>query len=190
MALRGTTAAGLCVLLSTASAFAGPPGRELRPGDRAPSFVLEDASGSRHALAGLKGLHVILLFGHRSVRRENQQWAEAFQARYGRTPSVRIFMIADMRGVPVFVPRSLIKDRARATRPPVPLLLDWGQKVNTLFGVDPRRIDIFVVEPSGAIALRHRAEGFTDADFAALIARLDPALSSADRSGFAAAATP
>lgn len=112
------------------------------------------------------------------------------RARYGGRPHVSIFMIADMRGVPFLIPKSLIRSRIRAEKLPVPLLPDWDEEVNTLFGVDRKRIDIFVVGPTGAIALRQQAGGFADADCAALIERLDDGLSSQYPPEFATAATP
>lgn len=181
-------AAAVFLLLTQVLPHASRSESELGVGAQAPTFVLEDAFGARYQLGELRGAYVILLFGHRELRQENRRLAETFQARYGRRPDVRTFMIADLRGVPFLIPKGVVRSRIRAEKLPVPLLLDWNQEVNTLFGADPKKIDIFVVGPHGTIVLRKQTNGLVQGDVTVLIEQLETVLSGQQPSPFATVA--
>ncbi len=149
---------------------------KVRIGDPLPDLVLEDAHGTDHKLTGTSDHYVFLLFGNRRMKDENRRWAIGFKNSYGARADVRIFMIADMRGIPFFITKNFIREQIRKENHPVPLLLDWDQGVNSRLGIRPERINILVGDPAGRLALRREYSGFSEPAFDALHEELDAIL--------------
>ncbi|HIE27902.1 TPA: redoxin domain-containing protein [Candidatus Poribacteria bacterium] len=164
----------LIVLLCTI-AFAK---EELKIGMDAPDFALQDAEDKNYKLKEMKGDVVILIMGNSKTRKETDKWAKAIKKDYskyeelpserkkksalGRSEGLKIFMIADMRSVPRFVPRGFIKGWLKMNKPPATLLLDWDGKTHIAykpnsceFGyTQKRKPTVFIISKVGKIAYR------------------------------------
>lgn len=164
-------AAGLLLVLLAGVAYSDNGKQLPAPGDSAPDFTLKDITDKSHTLKDLRGNHVLLLFGHKDLRDENRKWAQAFRDYFTKRPDVRSFMVADMR-IPFFVPASVVKRELAKQMNPVPLLLDWKQRVNNLYGIDADRIEIIGVDPGGRIVLREKAAAFKETEFKEILKKL------------------
>jgi len=155
-----------------------------RKGDNSvPPFILEDANGNKYDLSAMKGECVLLLFGPNNLKNENEKWAQAFKDLYGKRADIKVFMIADMRGIPFFITTDFIKEQIRKEQPVFPLLLDWKQKVNILYGIDLGTLGIVAIGPDGKIVLRHKSSGFDPSELKLVLAALESALPLAQSKG-------
>lgn len=159
----------LMVLLCTV-AFAK---EELKIGMDAPDFALKDAEDKDYRLKEMRGDVVILIMGNSKTRKETDKWAKAIKkdySKYEKPPSERkkqpalecreglkIFIIADMRGVPRFVPKGFIKGWLKMNKPPATLLLDWDGKTHIAYKTQKRKPNIFIISKVGKIAYRINA---------------------------------
>lgn len=149
---------------------------KLTVGDPLPSFVLDDAYGNHYDLKAARGSYVFLLFGNRRMKDDNRRWAMALKGNYGARPDVRIFMVADMRGIPFFITKNFVREQIRKENDPVPLLLDWDQEVNNRLGIGPERIHILTCDTSGNLIMLRTYGGFSEADLGELRKELDTIL--------------
>lgn len=151
----GAIALGLFLLFSARSVWSAEP---LTVGSNAPDFTLQDAEDHVYELTKMRGEVVVLFFGSRSLRTQNRTWAKGLKEAFPDREKLAILMVADMRGIPFFLTQSFIKGTMKRDPPPVPLLLDWGQKVNTLFGTKKDAITIVVIDAHGiAVHIQHNA---------------------------------
>lgn len=164
---------GLLMLLP-AFAYSDAAEEGLKVGDYAPEFTLEDARGKSYALKEMKGNYVFLLFSNRNFKNENRKYAKALKDYYAEQTNVKIFMIADLRGIPFFITRSFIKERIAKENLPVPLLLDWEQKVNNLYGTDPKKINVIVTDTTGKIILWEKCGNYDQETIKILQIKLEP----------------
>lgn len=156
--------------------YPGPKEMGLKAGSRAPDFMLEDAYGQYYELKKMKGNYVFLIFGNRHLKDENNKWARSLKEHYFGRTDFRIFMVADMRNIPFFVSKNFIKEQISKTGNPVPLLLDWEQKVNKLYGTDPKKIDIILIDPSGNVLLLQECGTFNQSEFESCLSKLESIL--------------
>ena len=131
--------------------------KPLKVGDEAPGYVLKDATGQPHALKKLRGKVVVLIFGNRKIQKEDDKWAHAVQTDYQGYNRVLAYIIADMRSVPRFVPKALIKRQLKKNRPPVTLLLDWKGETHKAYRTKKEMPNLYVVNPDGKIAFHIKA---------------------------------
>ena len=150
-----------------------PPG--LPPEIPAPLFALKDASDKVHELKALKGKLVFLIMGNRKLRKADDLWAEALVKHYPDEKRLAIFIVADMRSVPRFIPRALIRSQLRRNKPPVTLLLDWGGETHTRYRTKLDRPNLFLIGPDGDVEHYERSEP-TEQAIQKLLARLDARL--------------
>lgn len=137
----------------------------LKVDKQAPNFVLTDVNDKYYELKDMIGNHIFILFGNRSLRDENRKWAQALKDYYSERADVKIFMVADMRNIPFFITKNFIKERISKESNPVPLLLDWEQKVNKLYNTDSENINIFVIDPNGKIILHQKSNKYSQSEF-------------------------
>ena len=130
---------------------------ELKIGMEAPDFALQDAEDKDYKLKEMKGKVVILIMGNRKTRKETDKWAEAIKKDYPKPEDLKIFMIADMRGVPWFIPKGFIKGWLKRDKPPATLLLDWSGKTHIVYKTQKKKPDVFIISKAGTIAYRINA---------------------------------
>ena len=72
-----------------------------------------------------------------------------------RTKSpVTTFIIGDMRSVPKFVPKNLIKKHMQKKPTTATFLLDWQGKVHQQYKTQPKFPNLYVISPTGKIMFR------------------------------------
>lgn len=120
----------------------------------APDFALQDAEDKDYKLKEMKDNVVILIMGNRQTRKETDKWAEAIQKDYSKDEKLKIFMIADMRGVPWFIPKGFIKGWLKKDKPPVILLLDWDGKTHIAYKTQEKKPNVFIISKVGKIVYR------------------------------------
>lgn len=130
----------------------GPP----KVGDKAPDFVLQDIEEKEHRLKKLQGKIVFLMMGNRKIRKESNKWAEAFQNDYRENAQVTPYLIADMRSVPRFIPKSFIRGQLEKDPPPVKLLLDWKGEVHKRYRTEEEKPTLYLISQEGTIVFHQK----------------------------------
>ncbi len=133
----------------------------LKIGMKAPDFSLKDAEDKDYTLAKLKNNVVVLIMGNRKIRKEDDKWAGAIQKDFKNNKKVKTFIIADMRSVPRFIPKGLVKWSLRKDKPPTTLLLDWKGKTHLAYKTQEKKPNIFLIDKSGVI-IYHLNANFKD----------------------------
>ncbi len=136
----------------------------LKSDSKAPPFELKDAEEKVYQLEQLKGKVVLLIMGNRKIRKDDDLWAERIQKIYGKDKRLELFIVADMRSVPRFIPRSLIRSQLRRNKPPARLLLDWGGKVHQAYHTKPDKPNLFLIDPRGKVVVFMRAKHTEEAE--------------------------
>jgi len=126
-------------------------------GDKAPNFVLQDIEEKEHSLKKLQGTIVFLMMGNRKIREENNKWAEAFQNDYRENARVTAYLIADMRSIPRFIPKSFIRGQLEKDPPPVKLLLDWKGEVHKRYRTEKEKPTLYLISQKGTILFHQKA---------------------------------
>ena len=135
--------------------------KPLEVGGKAPEFALQDAADRTHSLKKLRGKVVVLILGNRKIQKEDDKWAHAIQKDYQENSRIATFIIADMRSVPRFVPKALIKRQLKKNKPPATLLLDWKGETHKAYRTQKEMPNLYVVNPDGKIAF-HIKSNFSD----------------------------
>ena len=146
----------LTVMFCT-TAIASEEEAELKIGMEAPDFAIQDAEDKDYKLKEMKGSVVILIMGNRKTRKETDKWVEAIKKDYPKQEDLKMFMIADMRGVPWFIPKGFIKGWLKRDKPPATLLLDWSGKTHIVYKTQKKKPDVFIISKAGTIAYRINA---------------------------------
>src|SRR5574340_1825120 len=84
---------------------------ELKVGDGAPNFVLESPDNKNFELKEMRGKYVFFLFFNRSLKDESQKLAQLLKNLYKERTGIEIFMISDMRGIPFFLTKNIVKEK-------------------------------------------------------------------------------
>ena len=124
---------------------------ELKIGTDAPNFRLKNAEDKNYNLKKMKGNVVILIMGNRETRKETDKWAQAIKKDYAKNKKLKVFMIADMRSVPWFIPKGFIKGWLKKDKPPVKLLLDWNGKAHAAYKTKKKKANVFIISQKGKI---------------------------------------
>lgn len=124
----------------------------IQVGAPAPDFTLQDAEDQEHALKKMRGKVVLLIMGHRKIRKEDDKWGHAFQKDYGENDRIIAYIVADMRSVPAFVPKGFVKRQLKKNKPPVTLLLDWKGKVHGAYHTQKEKPNLYLIDPEGKFA--------------------------------------
>jgi peroxiredoxin len=141
-------------------------------GEEAPDFTLQDADDQEHALQKMRGKVVFLIMGNRKIRKEDDKWAHAFQKDYQESDRVVAYIVADMRSVPAFVPKGLVKRQLKKDKPPVMLLLDWKGKVHQAYLTEKEKPNLYIIGPEGKLAF-HIKSNFDKETYQELKAVID-----------------
>lgn len=168
MLQRVVTLLSIFILASSALASEKPKGKEeLKVGDPAPKFTLKDADDKEYSLELLLDKEnetvkvVILIMGDRSARKQGDEWAIELDKLYGKREEIVILMVADLRGLPFFVTEGMVKWGVKREKIPVPILLDWGGKVNQLYKTQKGKPDLFIVDSDGKVSY-HQVGPYSD----------------------------
>ena len=127
-------------------------------GDKAPDFVLQDIEEKEHGLKKLQGKIVFLMMGNRKIREESNKWAEAFQKDYRENAQVTAYLIADMRSVPRFIPKSFIRGQLEKDPPPAKLLLDWKGEVHKRYRTEEEKPTLYLISQEGTIVFYEKVD--------------------------------
>ncbi len=152
---------------------------ELKIGMDAPDFALQDATDKNYKLKEMKGNVIVSIMGNRKIRKEDDKWAIAIQKHYSKNEMMKVFIIADMRSVPRFIPKGVIKWRLKKDKPPATLLLDWKGKTHDVYKTQPKKPNIFIISKLGKIAYRMDAN-YSDKAYNKLKAEIERALNETD----------
>jgi len=140
----------------------------LKIGDPAPKFTLKDADDKEHSLEKLlrkdeeNARIVILIMGDRKVRKDTNQWAKKLHELYKeKKEEIALLMLADLRDLPFFATKSMVKWGTKREKLPVTIVLDWEGKINKLYKTQKGKSDIFIVNSDGKIAY-HQVSKYTD----------------------------
>lgn len=147
----------LCLLLGLSWFGNVAVAEELKPlpiGSPAPPFALEDAEQKLHKLKDLRtaGKTVLLILGNRHLRKEDNLWAKWVRKQFDKDKRLVTFIVADMRSVPRFIPRFLIRSQLRRNPPPTTLLLDWKGEVHQRYRTRSDKPTLCLIAPSGKVA--------------------------------------
>jgi peroxiredoxin len=156
------------VLLSIAvlaSYTAAKEKEELKIGDPAPKFTLKDADDKEYSLETLLDKEtkkiIILIMGDRKARKQGDKWAIELDKIYGKKEEIVILMVADLRDLPFFVTEGMVKWGVKREKIPVPILLDWGGKVNELYKTQKGKPDLFIIDSDGTVS-DHQVGAYSD----------------------------
>lgn len=161
---------------------------KVKVGEKFPNFKLEGTDDKQHELEKMKGKVFVLIMGSKKLDEENDRWlyalGAAFKEKIEKEDSeLKIFQVADMRGIPRFMPKSTVRRLAKKFMKDEKLpftkivLFDWKQKVNELLGADKDKVDIFVVDKKGILA-HHQVAPYSAESSSALKSKIEEALKS------------
>jgi peroxiredoxin len=128
-------------------------------GDPAPKFTLKDAYDKEHSLELISGKDeenrkaVILIMGNRKVREEANKWAKELHKIYEKNEEVALLMVADLRDLPFFVTEGMVKWGTKRENLPIPIVLDWGGKVNELYKSKRSKPNLYIIDKEGKVVL-------------------------------------
>ena len=114
--------------------------------------------------------------------KEDDKWAIAIQKHYSKNEMMKVFIIADMRSVPRFIPRGFIKWNLKKDKPPATLLLDWKGKTHDAYKTQPQKPNIFIISKLGKIAYRMDAN-YSNKAYNKLKAEIERALNTRGQKG-------
>ncbi len=158
----------MAVLLSASFGFA----RAARAVSAALDHTLEDQFERRHELSSLFGsLPVVVVAGdQRATRGELKAWLAALKSPLSKR--ARLLGLAELDGVPFFIPNSTIRSKLAEEIPDVPVLCDWDNEVYERIGFsDDTLIAVAVYGPKGE--LREKVTGkHSSARMAQLLSKL------------------
>ncbi len=165
---------------------------KVKVGEKMPNFKLEGTDDKEHELEKMKGKVVVLIMGSRKLDEENYRWLHAlgitFKEKIEKEDGeIKIFQVADMRGVPRFMPKSVVRRLAKKfmldEKKKLPftkiVLFDWKQKVNKLLGADKDKVDIFVIDKKGVLA-HHQVVLYSEEHFSVLKSKIEGCLTSGE----------
>lgn len=163
---------------------------KVKVGEKMPNFKLEGTDDKEHELEKMKGKVVVLIMGTRKLDKENDRWLHALGAAFKEkiekeNSEIKVFVVADMRGIPRFLPKSTVRRLAKKFMKDEKLpftkiaLFDWKQKINKLLGADKDKVDIFVVDKKGILA-HHQVVPYSEENFSVLKSKIEGHLTSGD----------
>ena len=175
--------AGILLLIQPSLVFAGS---KIGVGDQVPNFTLEGTDDKQHELEKMKGNVVALIMGSRELEEEEDRWMVALfhtfkEEMEKEEGGIQLFEVADMRSVPRFMPKAVVRRLAKQFMRDEALpftnvmLFDWKQKVNELLGAEKDKVDIFVVDKKG-ILVHHQVVPYSETNFSVLKAVIEEAL--------------
>jgi peroxiredoxin len=127
-------------------------------GEPAPKFTLKDAYDKEHSLELISRKDeenrkaVILIMGDRKVREEANKWAKELHKIYEKNEEVALLMVADLRDLPFFVTESMVKWGTKRENLPIPIVLDWGGKVNESYKAKRSKPNLYIIDKEGKVA--------------------------------------
>ena len=166
---------------------------KVKVGDKVPNFTLEGIDGKQYELKKMKGKVVVLVMASRKLDEETDHWLlelhNAFKEEVNKKEKskINIFEVADMRSVPRFMPKAVVRRLAKKfmqeEKEKLPftkiILFDWKQKVNKLLGAEKDKVDIFVIDKKGILA-HHQVVPYSKKNFPILKSKVEETLKSDD----------
>ena len=141
-------------ILTCIISFVASAQEQLKIGEVAPNFILKSINGKEYSTRKLRGNIIALIMGNRKIRKEDNKWGKIIQKDFERNHHVATFIIGDMRSVPRFVPKNLIKKHMQKKPTTATLLLDWQGKVHQQYKTQPKFPNLYVISPTGKIIFR------------------------------------
>ena len=155
----------LSIAFILASSAVAREKEELKIGGPAPEFTLKDADDKEYSLKLLldkeRAKVIVLIMGDRKVRKQNDKWAIELDKIYRKKKEVVILMVADLRGLPFFVTEGMVKWGVKREKLPVPILLDWGGKVNGSYKTQKGKPNLFIINSDGKVSY-HQVKPYSD----------------------------
>lgn len=148
-------------------------------GDTAPDWTLQDPEEKEYNLKKLRGKVVFLILGNRKIRKEDDEWAAAFQKDYRENKQVTAFIIADMRSVPGFIPKRFIRGQLKKNPPPVKFLMDWKGEVHKQYQTKKEKPTLYLISQKGTIVF-HRKSDFKPETYTEVKKEIDKLLETPD----------
>lgn len=123
----------------------------LKQGVQAPDFTLTDADDKSYTLSKMSDKVVILLIGTRDVRKEGDKWLFAIDEDYGQYEDINSYLIADLRELPFFVTKGMVKWGVRREKLPFNTLLDWDGKIARKYKAQKDLPNLFIIDKQSKI---------------------------------------
>lgn len=152
----------------------------LKPGVQSPDFRLKDADDKSYTLSEMKDKIVILLIGTRGVRKEGDKWMFAIDEDYGQHEDINCYLIADLRGLPFFVTKGMVKWGVKREEMPFRTLLDRDGKIARKFDTRKDLPNLFVIDRQGEVVYSYSGK-FSDGNYSRFQNKLNSILAT-DRS--------
>jgi hypothetical protein len=121
-----------------------------------PSFTLEDQFERSHRATDLFDGRPVLIVGGDERQSDDQirDWAKALRGRLG--PEVRVFGLANLDGVPFFVPNQSVRNGLKEKNPKTIVLCDWDGRVFERLGFEEDTISVHVYDGKGRLLIKIR----------------------------------
>jgi hypothetical protein len=114
------------------------------------AFVLEDQHEKTHRAEGIFDRPVVIVAGdQRKTDEDIRDWAKALRPLTGS--KIRIVGLADLDGVPFFVPNGSVRSGIRETNPDTIVLCDWEGEVFEKFGFKTELPNVHVYDATGQL---------------------------------------
>ena len=111
-------------ILTCIISFVASTQEQLKIGEVAPDFILKSIDNKEYSTRKLQGKIIVPIMGNRKIRKEDNKWGKIIQKDFERNHHVATFIIGDMRSVPKFVPKNLIKKHMQKKHTTATFLLD------------------------------------------------------------------
>lgn len=132
----------------------------LEPGQKAPTFKLQDQFGTTWDLSALRGNVVVLVVADRDSGRAMDPWVSNLKTRFNG--KIKLLGMLDLHGVPGLF-RGVAKSRIRRETKD-PLALDFEGKITRSYGVSSKMPTVVVIDPEGIVqsaqTVAYSAEAF------------------------------
>jgi len=147
----------------------------LKPGIQAPDFTLKDADENSYSLSEMRGKTIVLLIGTREAQKEGDKWILAIDKDYKQYQNLTYYLIADLRGLPFFVTKGMVKWGVRRENLPFKTLLDWDGKTAERYKAKKGLPNLFIIDRNGKLAYSFSGK-LSDETYAKFKQKLDSIL--------------
>lgn len=136
--------------------------RPLAPGEPFPGLTFIDIQGRTHPVArdSEKLTLVVVSERGRRARKRNEAWLKALLKEFGSDSSVRIWLVADFKGLPGFIDKDNLRAKMLETAETAEdravlehMLFDWTGTTRNQLALNSQ-IYVFLVSPDGKVLNR------------------------------------
>ncbi|MBD3181192.1 redoxin domain-containing protein [Candidatus Poribacteria bacterium] len=161
---------------------------KLKVGDPAPNFILKDPLDKEYELKKILDKEegtakvVFLLIGTRKVQKMGDEWTFGLEEIYGKKEDIKVFLMGDLRGLPFFVTKGMVKWGAKGEneRLPATILLDWKGKVSKKYDTEKDKPNLIIIDSDMKIAYKKVVDNFTKEAVKEVVEVVEKALKKAD----------